>query len=506
MGNASSGPSAPTVVEQPPPAGSGENSIVYPDTPNAPRLTGLTRSLANDCAKCSFQVVPGISSSSVKLTREFGAVSEFQCRKYDIDLKRVKNKEMSLQNFLGKLQTGGYLRNLDNGFCEQVELPDSVAKETTTIDKYDESKLRTVRIQPVESAGFSASTKAKFTPSIPFKLVVNGLPITVNTMTLYHPSPLRVEDVQADAVLSLNDPSFGNPGVVILIPLVGRNTDEPSTKFFEKIAPEIVSVASENPASGQYLTRDISTGANWSLSKLFSVEAGESGNLDIASGYYVFSGMPPLERKRRDGSGTVTYSWERSGKTSPNYVVLDTPVAINSSDLATITQRLPVTPSMDAIHAVLYDNNNPLNRGIVHKQGRPVSAQECSKKALYREMFDNADLNGVTNESCDAWETWAQRSGTTDDLIAVLLGVILTIAAAIGAYLALVAVSKLYDVELRGIAEVLGKITAVFAKNLNDKVAKVQNAVGNIRSAATNPKGFAMNTAQSSLQSRVGPI
>ena len=507
MGGGASKPApAPTVVEQPPPAGSPERSVVYADRPNEPRLDGISYTLANPCApgKCVLEVFAGTSSSSVKLSREFGVVSEFQCRKYATDLKRVRDKQMSFPDFLNNLQGGRYLRRINDEYCEQVELSDEDASAAKGIDQYDEGKLRTVRIQKVESGGFSANTKARFTPSIPFKMVFGGKEFTVNTMTLYHPCPLRIENVQADAVLSLNDPSFDNPSHVVLIPLVGRNSADPSISFFEKIAPEIVTVSAEDPASGQYLTRDIPTGKNWSISKLFNIAppatAGPgqypSTKVEVANAFYSWNGIPPLTRTRKDTPGTITYSWEKSGS-APTYIMLETPVAIGPSDLATITQRLPVTPPEDGIHAVLYSNDS-MNRGIVRKEGPPISAKECSKKALLREMFTNADLNAATDESCDSWQTWAQtadgRGYTTDMIITLAFNILLTIAGVVGAYLALTAVEKLYDVQLRGLAETMGKLAGVLAKDVGQKVTKIKTAVSDIRSAVTNP-GAALQSA-----------
>jgi len=506
-GGGSKPPPSPTVVENPPPAGSDERSVVYPDRPNEPRLDGLTRALANDCApgNCILEVVPGISSSSVRISREFGVVSENQCRRFTTDKKRVDDQQMSFRDFLNRLQSGAYLRNLGNGYCEQVEFSSDVASTMKTSRDYDESKLRSVRIQKIESAGFSANTKARFTPSIPLKMMYGGKEITVSTMTLYHPCPLRIDSVQPDAVLSLNDPSFGDPDTVVLVPLIGRNSADPSVSFFEKIAPEIVSVSAEDPASGQYLTRDIPTGANWSLSKLFGISAAKGGNVEVTNGHYRWKGMPALERKRVESGNTITYSWEPAGKATPTYIMLDTPVAIGPSDLATITQRLPVSPPADSIHAVLYSGTDILNRGIVHKAGPAVP---CSAETPARESFTNADLNAITNESCDAWETWAQTAEgngyTTDMIITLIFNVALTIAAAVGAYIALVAVAKFYDVELRGLSETIGKIIGVYAKDLKQKVAFVKNAVGNLRSAAANPAGTATGLAMDSAQNTTG--
>lgn len=506
MGNGGSLPSI-QIIEDPPPSGSDEDSIIYPNRPNSPRLTGLTRSLANDCAagNCDMTVVPEISVSSVRLTREFGSISANQCLVYYKDILRLSQEKMSLRNFLNKLQAGAYYMKVGDGneFCKQIELSDEDLQKARK-DGYDQSKVKTLRIQKVEAGGFSASTKARFTPSIPFKMTYQNKPFEVNTMTLYHPCPLRVDDIQADAVLSLNDPSFGSPGLVILIPLVGRNTDAPSTKFFSKIASEIVAVSAIDPGTGEYTARDIPTGANWSLAKLFGVSDKKGGSVDVPNGHYFWNGMAGLVRKVNVNGLTIRYSWEPSGVPAPVYVMLDTPVVIASNDLASITQRLPITRPADAIHAVLYDGSNPVNRGIVHKAGPPISAEDCSTNAIYREMFTNADLNAITNESCDAWETWAQTADgngyTTQMILDFIFNIALTIAAVIGAYIAFVAVAKFYDVELRGLSETIGKIIGVYAKDLKQKVANVKNAVGNIRSMASNPgaaaKGFAMDSAQ----------
>jgi len=449
----------------------------------------------------------------VRLSREFGFVSEFQCQRYDTDLKKVRNKQMSFQDFVRNLQAGKYLRNLGNGYCEQVELPEPVV----SLDQYDEGKLRTIRIQKIESAGFSANTKARFTPSIPFKMVYGGQEFTVSTMTLYHPCPLRIENVQSDAVLSLNDPSFGNPSHIVLIPLVGRNSADLSVSFLNKIAPEVITVSAEDPASGQYLTRDIPTGANWTLSKLFGISAGKGAALEVANGYYQWTGMPALERVRKETPGTITYAWEPTGRPSPKYIMLDTPVAMSPSDLATVTQRLPITPPEDAIHAVLYDGGNPLNRGIVHKQGPPVPPGGCPT----RETFTNADLNKVLssisqtedpsglNISCDPWQTWAltaNRGYTTNMIIELMFNVIVLVAAAVGAYFAIVAVVKMYDVQVRGVAEGIGKITAVVAKDLQQKATNIRNAVGSVTNIAKNPLAFARGQAQNRMNAVVSDV
>jgi hypothetical protein len=461
-------PPPPTIVEEEPPAGSGESSMVYPDRPGAPRLDGLTRSMANECEGCNLQVTSGFTSSSIKLSREFGEVTEIQCKRYKTDKKKVQDNQMSFQDFIGNLKAGRYLRNKDNGYCEQVTITEEDAKKFKNIGEFDEAKLQSVRIQKISSGGFSADTKAKLTPSIPFKLSFKGKEIDVRTMSVYHPCPLRIEGVQPDAVLSLNDPSFDSKSeYIILIPLTAKNTSDPSIAVFDKILPQINAVMVPE-ATGQYVTRNIATGSNWSLASIFIPSTRNSESFEVKNGYYEWKGIPALERVRQDGNNTISYSWKETGKPSPRYIMLDTPVAISSSSLSSITQTLPVTPTSDAIHAVLY-NNDPLRRGIVHKQGPPNPSCE-------RESF--ADMNGVKEEFCDDWTAWAQDNKTngytTQQIFALIFGVLVFIAMAAGTYLAFAAIARLYDKELKNVSAGLGKITAVVFKSLKQKAGEMK--------------------------------
>lgn len=498
MGGGESKPAPqPVVIEQPPPPGSSERSIVYPDRPNEPRLDGITRSLTNECRDCSLQIVPGISSSSVRISREFGSVSENDCRRFDNDLRRVRNREMSFLDFFNGLQSGRYLRNLNNGFCEQIKFSQEDADKITTLSQYEanQNKLRTIRIQKVASGGFSADTKAKITPSIPFKFKVRGQDVEVKTMTVYHPAPLRIEGEQPDAVLSLNDPSFSDNTVVLLIPLVGRNTTGGSVDFMSKIGTQLSTLRTPDPQTGQYVSMDIPTGAGWSLSKLLPIRVNPDTSIEVDSGYYQWTGMPALERVKKESPGRIEYVWEPQKGSSVKYVMLDTPIPISPTDLGAITQSLPITPPSEAIHAVLY-SSDPFNRGIVHKSGPPGS---CGTPT--REGFTNADLNGVTEESCDPWVTWANTKNTKfgdGDIVNLVFNALILIAAGVGAYLAFSAIMRLSDVEFKNFAEGLGKLTAMFAKTLQEKYDKV-------KSTFQNPRAALESMAAAKLQS-VAPV
>jgi hypothetical protein len=85
---------------------------------------------------------------------------------------------------------------------------------------------------------FSELSKVFIKPSLPFTLNYRGTDHTVDTMTLYYPSPIRIENVQHDAILSLGDPSVDST-LVILIPLVASNEANAGTAFLDRITPFI---------------------------------------------------------------------------------------------------------------------------------------------------------------------------------------------------------------------------------------------------------------------------
>ena len=511
MGGGGSKPE-PVIIEDEPPAGSEESSIVYPNRAGLPRLDGISRTLANECNNCNLQVISGISSSSVKISREFGTVSYKQCTRYYTDLKNVKEKKMSFQDFMNNLQNGIYYRGQDNGYCEQVQLSSEDAAAMTKIEEYDEGKLRTVRIQQASSGGFSANTKAKITPSIPFQMRFSaaGQPavdIPIRSMSLYHPCPIRIESVQPDAVLSLNDPSFGNPDYVILVPLVAKNMPGPSVGFLQKILSQTTTVAQSDPSTGQYIGRDIPTGQNWKLNQLFETVVGDNGkDFDVKSGFYVWKGMPGLDRVKEpivfdNGYGVrfttgYRFKWVDSGRPTPQYILIDTPVICSPADMATLTSTMPVTPASDAIHAVLY-SNNPFQRGIVHKQGPPDNCFSTEAKETFTDLQGVYSMVGTSTqeeEACDAWTLWAQATAgkefTPQQITTLIFNSMVFISMCIGAYLAFSAVLRYYDIQYSKLAQTVGKLTAVFAKNLSQKAAAMKQNISTNLSGLPGPGGL----------------
>ena len=344
-------------------------------------------------------------------------------------------------------------------------------------------------------------------------------------MTLYHPCPLRVEGIQYDAVLSLNDPFKADSEFVILLPIVGVNKPGPSVDFLQKIMSQVVAVSEPDPASGKYLDRDIPTGTGWSIRKLFNTdpsdpkEVEKTPNLEITDGFYQWVGLSGLKRERVEirandlgtpfpGNPVLGYrnKWVPSGEPSPMYLMLDRPLDCNPSDLAILTQRIPATPPEEAINPVLY-SNNPLQRGIVHKQG---ATPYCD----VREKFTDTDLQGVfglssvkQEETCDdAWSIWAQattgKGFTQGQIMSMIFSIMVFLAMAIGTYVAFSAVLKMYDVEYSEVSKNIGKLIAVFARSLQQKATALKSGIGNL----TNPKAALASGLQDAKNSALGDL
>lgn len=378
--------------------------LTYIDIPEYPggnddtRVNSLSIPKSEGCADCRLKVEPGISTSSVNISRLFGDVRT--CSLYATDTQRVAQKEMSARDFVGNMQAGNYLRPTKPGFCEEIRFPDEIAAiiKTPADLVANQDKALTVRIRKISGGGFSMDTKARFVPNIPFKMKFNETDILVKSITVYHPAPLRINDVQADAVISLNDPSDKtvNPELDseyhILIPIVAGSANTPSARFFNRLATHIPTVADADYMTGLFDTADIPTGKDWSLTQLFPPKDPAEGCCKVIEpGYFKWEGVDsydlealPAEQINATNTHKIKnpallqqfyayyklaqiapsaysypqmylepYVWvESSGARKPKYIMMEKPLPVDPTDLAILVNTLPVTDWKQAIHAI----------------------------------------------------------------------------------------------------------------------------------------------------------
>lgn len=362
MGGGGSKPAAAPqklIVIDPEPSGSTPVQVIGSDQPVNMPIDGISISTAEGCDRCVLSVVPNISTSVVKLTREFGDIRYSECKQLEEDEKRLNGETLSFSDFKARLQAGQYYQFLSNQtHCQQVMLPADKADTTATKEQYFAAKgaLDRLRIRKISSGGFSQDTKVQITPSIPLKMTVavQDFPpreIVVSRMTLYHPSPMRIENVQHDAVLSLNDPvNTGPGGVVVLIPLVAGAADTPSAEFMSRVLGNMTNLLTPDAGTGAYPDIDAPTGANWTLNTLLPTDPETNA---VQSGFFVWEGTPELERYISEDTPFIQRtSWRRKNVPAPMYVMLEKPLTISNSDYASLL-RFPVTRPEQAIHEMI---------------------------------------------------------------------------------------------------------------------------------------------------------
>ena len=84
---------------------------VFREDPYPPQqgLSGVSVGGAQGCSRCVLKLNAGVSTSSVKLRREYGAVSAEDCKRYGQDADAVRGKRMAFAEFKRNLMNGKYL-------------------------------------------------------------------------------------------------------------------------------------------------------------------------------------------------------------------------------------------------------------------------------------------------------------------------------------------------------------------------------------------------------------
>ena len=199
---------------------------------------------------------------------------------------------MTINEFKEKARNREYSTTLYNGHCAQLTFLSLDSDNIDELLKGTNFRASAIR-RLTETGGYSAGTKMFIHPSIPFHVKFNGEDITVSTMTLFHPSPIRVNNIQHDAVLTLGD--IGSDAKVLMIPLAGSIRPGTKGKFISKLTSFIPGILQPHPATGLYPRIEVPTGSDWNLSMLFPGSP-QGGETIVDSGYYVWYTAPPVEK------------------------------------------------------------------------------------------------------------------------------------------------------------------------------------------------------------------
>ncbi len=202
-----------------------------------------------------------------------------------------------------------------------------------------------VVLNPVASAARNvvwASDKKMFiTPDKPIELKFNGTTFTVSEMSIYRPCPIRVENIQADAVLSLND--YSTPGAthVVLIPISAAVSYGPAGDFIGRVMQNVNAFVMDE-ATKQYAPIQMPTGNDWAITRL--LPTGSENNI-VASAYFTWTSGAFSRVKLSESASHVRYGWEQ--KNGITTIMVKEP-ALVSYATSTYLTMLPYAPSSES--------------------------------------------------------------------------------------------------------------------------------------------------------------
>lgn len=331
MGSSESKPAPP-----PPPP-----TVTPPSIPvrNDFTLSISTSSTCLECADesckdgkpCRLAVAANKSASSVKVYRD----------RKSLDIRNAKNnsfydaflnigKTVTAREFLLNLRQGKYTV-LEGGNAIDVEASpsqfntlmrsvDNIKGDIPTFDTIIKPNISQIRARELKTS-YLSENKLTVVPNIPFEMSYNGKTFNVTKLSLFHPSPLRIENVQHDAVLTLNDPG-DNPEFVVMIPVVSSSGTTPSTTFFSRISSAFAKVTLPNQDGSE---ETVATGSDWSISKLFNTM---SDGVSIVDSFYTWTGVNTVNNVK-----------------TGRYIMMEKPMFISSGDLTELRNLPAITPT-----------------------------------------------------------------------------------------------------------------------------------------------------------------
>ena len=336
--------------------------------------------------------------------------------------------------------------------------------------------------KPETSGTFSERTRAFIHPTIPFKARYGGAEETFRNLSVYAPSPLRIENVQHDAVLQVGEQGINS--LILLIPLAVSSQTSESSKFMAKITNAIDSLSGANPNGmiQKPLTNDDPCPPEFPVNDRSGGDpaapvtackaknpAGNKQGVDwewkekltktILPTYPVATGND-WKLTHMIGSTDpyytwldVDYSWNplfrqwfaSSGGT--RYIMLQNPVGVSANDMASIT-KLPVTRPTMMI--------SQLPSAMYYKAFPPKDCKTCVATSFIPPFRDIASASIDTGAGPIASES----------IVKILIGVVGGIALLIAIYFGLRLAMGPYGLALSKFGETLGRKMAQAARKL----------------------------------------
>jgi hypothetical protein len=269
----------------------------------------------------------------------------------------------------------------------RLKLYPNISSSSITLMRDDVPTVTGAALEEIRKAAFSVDTKIIIQPTIPFTVNFNGEDFTIDSMSLYKPSPIRIENVQHDAVLSLGSQLSK---LIILIPIIADSSPGESGEFLSRIASRVSSITTPD-TTGKFPNIEVPTGSDWNLTKVIPLDPNTG---EVRGGFFSWAGTGPLTQTTNLQGNVFVRSWVPSGETGPQYIMMKDPAKISAGDLATI-QTLPITKPEYAIHNIVEDT-------VVYRPGPPST---CSTE------------DGVLGKECDPFAAMEPKTTINAQLL-----------------------------------------------------------------------------------------
>lgn len=256
------------------------------------------------------------------------------------------------------------------------------------------------------------SSKLSVEPSLPLQFTWNGRVISVTAMTVYHPFPLRIENTQYDAALSLNDASLG-ASTVLLIPLTASPQSSPSAQFMDKIGPHIARMIVPDPATQQIPPVSVATGADWSLTKMLPTRGTR-----IQSGFYQWFGTSGFTQYTDTSNPYAPRTRWKANTPQTNYIVVETPATVSPAVLSSIL-LLPRTDPETAISGPM------LKGGVTYTPCASTPATSSPVRESFTPECDPFGPNAYKDTGGDSDERMKKIVTMIFTVIGILIAVVL---------------------------------------------------------------------------------
>jgi hypothetical protein len=376
----------------------------FPGSDQTTSINGLSTSIADACkgGRCKFEVPQNQSTSVVTLVQTRSTAAQEladeatsneestetddrnPCGEVNEESGRVRLDERTVritcfapcpnQNASGDAQQR--VNRGERNKCEFVNRQQNppwdrsnkqaAARPTFTLDVPVKglAEAETAAVE-TSTARYASDKKLFIIPDKPFNITYDGESHVIRKMTIYRPCPYRIENVQADAVLSLNDYSDVEATFVALIPLSAQLRYGKPGDFIGRVMQNVNGFV-PNEETNQFHPLTIPVGHDWQLTNVLEATQDPApateDNPDPDAPNTVTGGFFTWTTKRyeeyevsrntitgADGKSEtlINYDWREVSGSAIRSVLFEKPAGI-SYLTSTYLQLLPYAPSNES--------------------------------------------------------------------------------------------------------------------------------------------------------------